>query len=1276
MASNDHDDDSGSDGSEHVGPKYELIRIAHTFSKKFNTQANKYVINIQPLGAQNLQEGIEIIEDIFSQILGDILQNVNPDDMVRLVLQNPNLDLPIHIPFVKKTHLTVERILAQISKVAQSNKSFLLEGELTASVFQVVMDGGGVYLKQGVCYDFMEFLHRKKSVITIQNSDDICMSRALVVGRAHVDKDPRLKQIIAHSVSSKGGTHRFSLQKKLALELHRKAGVPMRRCSIADASKFQAVLSGYQIVIYSADQLFSIVYSGYPESEKKIVLLLTKGHYHLITKVPAFFADTHYCAKCNKCYHLKWKHRCENTCLLCNNQPVCEKSIPDPNHRCVSCEKTFHNMQCYQNHLENRVCEHVKICTSCGKMHSTRYNHVCGKKFCRLCFSWVEENHLCYIQPAPSNALGNEEFKYIIYDFETMLTEDREHVPFLCISLKVCHLCHSMPTDASCNICGKHRLNIIEGENVAVTFTRYLLQKENHHRTVFAHGGKKFDFIYVLRALHDEQLIPRVIMTGSSVMFMEIPVAKIKFLDTFNFMRTSLAAMPALLGLPENELQKGMFPFLFAKRENLNYVGKIPDVEFFNVQGMKSNKLKDFLAWYRSIPEDYIFSFHQESRKYCLQDVKILTACVIKFRDLMINMADIDPFKKCITMSSLCLEIYKRCDMPPDSIGLVPRKGYIPHVNQSRKAIAYMEYLSVQRDVHITHQFNSPTGEKRVMGLPVDGFYKTSDGRNKGHIVQFLGCLYHSHLEHYTPKLKHPLKDTLTFGEVYEHTMRQLSDFEQANYATEHIWECEFDKLLAQDKMLSSIYKSIDIQPCMTKSSALYGGRTETFTTYYHTQGAEQIKYVDINSMYGFVMKKCTFPLGHPTVYRDPEKLASLDFTQVVGIANIRVLPCDNIFHPCLPYRTNHKLTFPLCATCADTNQQTPCHHSDNQRAWVGCYTNFEIALALEKNYKILKCYEAWVYDKHTTYDEDSKTGGLFASFVQRFYHTKLAASGYPDNCHDENSRKNYLREVYEREGIQLDPAEVKVSPEKRNYSKRILASLWGKMSQSEHHSQVRYISEPGELYAMLLSNGVVTEDILLVNDETVQVTYKFADGFEKQNRNISPIVASFVTAHARNYLFRFLDRLGERCLYCDTDSLIFKISDESDFQIETGPFLGQFKNELDSDDYIVKFVSTGPKSYSFLTHKNKRVTKVKGICLTNKNESVINLEAMERLVRECPTDKITTETLHCIKREKRTRRVFNKTERKEFRFCFDKRQLADNHISYPFGYKHDKHIN
>ena len=48
-------------------------------------------------------------------------------------------------------------------------------------------------------------------------------------------------------------------------------------------------------------------------------------------------------------------------------------------------------------------------------------------------------------------------------------------------------------------------------------------------------------------------------------------------------------------------------------------------------------------------------------------------------------------------------------------------------------------------------------------------------------------------------------------------------------------------------------------------------------------------------------------------------------------------------------------------------------------------------------------------------------------------------------------------------------------------------------------------------------------------------------------------VIGAYVTSGSRIHLYRYLDRLGERAIYCDTDSVIYIQPKDEPNLIETG---------------------------------------------------------------------------------------------------------------------------
>ena len=77
-------------------------------------------------------------------------------------------------------------------------------------------------------------------------------------------------------------------------------------------------------------------------------------------------------------------------------------------------------------------------------------------------------------------------------------------------------------------------------------------------------------------------------------------------------------------------------------------------------------------------------------------------------------------------------------------------------------------------------------------------------------------------------------------------------------------------------------------------------------------------------------------------------------------------------------------------------------------------------------------------------------------------------------------------------------------------------------------------------------------------------------------------------------------------------DSIIFLV-EPGDTIAASGTLLGQLKDEL-GGSFIVKFVCSGPKSYSYVTEDGQKVTKVKGLSIRSDLKDFIDFEILKAI--------------------------------------------------------------
>ena len=190
---------------------YVIENVRQVKSKKFRTTATDYSVRFNNTEDDfDLIQSYERTQKIFEHLLNDITNGMNEKDQVRFVLRSTQLDTPISLPFMPVQQLTPERVFSQIERVIQSNRDFRLNDTVVVDIVHVEAPQGSGR-KERDLVDLKEFLHKKRSIINIQNKDDLCLARALVVAIAKIEKDPRYKTLT---------DSRWKAQEEKARELH------------------------------------------------------------------------------------------------------------------------------------------------------------------------------------------------------------------------------------------------------------------------------------------------------------------------------------------------------------------------------------------------------------------------------------------------------------------------------------------------------------------------------------------------------------------------------------------------------------------------------------------------------------------------------------------------------------------------------------------------------------------------------------------------------------------------------------------------------------------------------------------------------------------------------------------------------------------------------------------------------------------------------------------------------------------------------------------------
>ncbi|XP_055381852.1 uncharacterized protein LOC129612329 [Condylostylus longicornis] len=669
---------------------------------------------------------------------------------------------------------------------------------------------------------------------------------------------------------------------------------------------------------------------------------------------------------------------------------------------------------------------------------------------------------------------------------------------------------------------------------------------------------------------------------------------KCKFRNSLNYFPMALSELPKAFDLPSN-FKKGYFPYKFNTIKNANYVGLLPAIEYYGANSMKPKERDIFLQWHENHKND-VFNMQRDIIEYCIYDVVILREACLKFRKLFITECNVEPFLEATTIASACNLVFRRNFLKSNTIGLIPKNGYRYADNQSKQAIQWLVFEEENRKINIQHA--AKEREAIVAGVKVNGYCQETN-----QVFEFYGCYFHGHPSCLPHKRDKPLYDDLndTLNHRYARTIEKSSRLRNLGYEVVEMWVFESFLSTKQKEHLKN-HPLVNCTPLYPRDS-FYGGRTGNTFSYYKCKHAEKINYIDVCSLYPYVCKYGKFPIGHPKLHIGNTKCYSLNLQNINGLIKCKILPPERLYHPVLPLKQNNK-----CLRYAD------------ERVLTGTWVIDEVIKALEKNYRILETYEIWEYDV-SQYNKLKNAEGLFSKMMDKFLKIKQEASGWPSKCCTKDQKEKYIEDFLQNEDIQLEYEKVLNNPGLRSFAKLMLNSCWGKFGQRENLQKTNIINEPFELYGMLTNAAIEVCHILPINERNIVINWQYKEEVTESLSTVNVSIAAFTTAQARLKLYTYLEKLDNRVLYYDTDS-IFYISREGEYEPHTGEFIGDMTNELESygqGSYVTEFVS-GPKNYAykvFSTKDNseKVVCKVKGIRLNYDASHKINFETMKEAV-------------------------------------------------------------
>lgn len=1214
--------------------------------------------------------------DFFEEVENFVHVNFEPDDYVEMFVSSAGLNNNVAHPLVRVDQFDPTVIIERLSEVLNSQETVHAgDGTFSLQLYHVPAVRGGhttdaVRAKRNLYVKSLEQLSKDTRSLVDPPAffNPLCGAVCLLLGKDRIEFPNRRHRASQIFRRQRG----MQLLKNRAEELCIQSGVKIDRpLTLRDMRQLcrSGGLCQYCILIHDRDNFNSVVLKENVKSEAGTIhLLLSEGHYRLVTNLSGYYgrkAGT-YCVHCEKWCVSKRGHVCDvAVCKACKTQCDAQDLLGGEKIECDSCLRLFHSQTCFDRHLRVggsaffgiskrvSVCESIFACPTCKRdlktakgrgrqdltAHRNAYDgtkHVCFELKCRVCRCRYDSRrpHDCYVQkidlsrPETVPKFQQSRGEYCFYDMETMIaTEPDTGEKYF----KVCLIVFR-------NEAGDVE-KVFSGAGALAEFVQFLFFGEDslaatgnvYH--VLAHNGAKFDTHFILQEFCRQSCVaPKIVWDGE--VFKQFVLGKVFINDSFLFIKAPLAAFAKMFGLLDS---KTFFPHAFNTEENQNYVGPIPPKEMFDTRFMTEEKHAEFERWYaewtRVVPAR-VWDLQKIMLEYCRMDVKVLAQGFLKFAKIMFDLTGIPVCANSCTLAGYTNKIW-RSMIESHQIPVVPRGGYGIRDQQSLEALEYLTWQNAFYHAGNMQYANSPYGEKRLAiedgqkpkKLKVDGYCQ--DGPNRRHVVEFLGCAYHGCL-----KCFHPSTVSLVGGmkmrDLHLQTVRRLNQIRSVRgVELDAIWGCEWKRLKESDLQVREQLQEIGsdvaklVEP-IDPRNALYGGRTEAFYLLFESLGTREdhVRFLDFTSLYPAVMKEGIFPLGKPHIYRSQFNYSDGFY---FGLIKCKLLPPRQRFLPSIPTRVpvkgggknNRKLVFPLCVTCAREQNFVldSCRHSDEERTIEGTYVSCEVYEATSKyGYTLTEIQEVWHYTMQRP--------GLFRDFVNKFLKIKQEASGWPAWATTDDLKQQYLRDYKAKEGIELDPSKIEYNGPVRDNAKAILNSLWGGWVKNLDRIEKELIFEPGSFHKWVEDESATEKHFTFVADNAVAVTSRKDERFVPTDSSGCYVHGCFVTAYARIKLMGVLEKLGEKALYCDTDSLAFPWQTGDDFQLPEGDYLGELTSVFKNPHRAIReFVSGGAKNYGLTTFDRETglpmdgVMKVRGITLNRESQKHVTIDKLKEFI-------------------------------------------------------------
>lgn len=392
-----------------------------------------------------------------------------------------------------------------------------------------------------------------------------------------------------------------------------------------------------------------------------------------------------------------------------------------------------------------------------------------------------------------------------------------------------------------------------------------------------------------------------------------------------------------------------------------------------------------------------------------------------------------------------------------------------------------------------------------------------------------------------------------------------------------------------------NMYPCLDVCEDAYIRRALYGGRTEVFRR--TAPVGSKIHYVDVNSLYPYVMESTDLPCGDPVWHLDQTDPDLFKYTNSPFPILTKV--CDEDYFDNVMRQLNNGENsedlfgfFEVDVTC-NVEVQYPVlperRSTDGDKTFKNMFTNMGKT-------------------KMVYYSEELKRAILYGCVVTKVYSfSKWQRGRVYGSLISVLKKQKLLGEGKDIDGNRI-PGVAK-NPSLRAAAKTAQNSLFGKTIQYIDesvqlvHTRERLFKAISREYSKVRITPVFRSSV----SDVVEVTTKFE--LPRVQRRSCAALGTAILAEARLVLYDYFDmvqKVGGEILYCDTDSIVFAGETPLPDTCMDDSAYGKMKVEIDPEEISPGgFVGMSPKCYAFELKSGDPYVRCKGVNLSQNLEMV-----------------------------------------------------------------------